>query len=507
LLHRFYHDDAYIALRYAGNLLDGQGLVWNPGERVEGYTSLLWVIACAALGRTGIDLEVASRLLGLASLLGLLILVGRQARAGALACALIATTGPVVAWSLGGLETVGFAFLLTAAFLSVERLVPGCTAGAASDSPVGWTRCVLAGALFGVAELCRPEALLFFGLCAPVLVPGTPRSLRKWGGFAAFVCGFGAVFGPRLVWRLSYYGALLPNTFAAKIGSVPTDAASGFRYVANFLLSCPAFTLLALWALIASRRLRRTRCESAALIATGLYLSYVVWVGGDHMPWFRFLVPVLPIGALLIARRIESHDRGVSDLAPARALIVVLCALNFGSGIVLAKAHPWTEADPAARGGRVVGLFMRDRWPANAVVALNTAGSTPYFSRLRCIDMLGLNDRTIARRRTPAAATSLPAARMAGHHKGGGAYVLSRRPDYIILGGSEGYVYPWFVGDKELVDNPAFHELYALRRVEIPRREEPGRLVFEYFELKSHVSRASPDSADPARQRFFPFPN
>ena len=40
-------DDAFISFRYARNLLDGHGLVWNPGERVEGYTNFLWTILLA----------------------------------------------------------------------------------------------------------------------------------------------------------------------------------------------------------------------------------------------------------------------------------------------------------------------------------------------------------------------------------------------------------------------------------------------------------------------------
>ena len=35
----FFHDDTYIALRYVRNWLGGEGLTWNPGERVEGYSS------------------------------------------------------------------------------------------------------------------------------------------------------------------------------------------------------------------------------------------------------------------------------------------------------------------------------------------------------------------------------------------------------------------------------------------------------------------------------------
>ena len=43
-------DDAFISLRYADRLVAGEGLTWTDGERVEGYSNLLWVLATALLG-------------------------------------------------------------------------------------------------------------------------------------------------------------------------------------------------------------------------------------------------------------------------------------------------------------------------------------------------------------------------------------------------------------------------------------------------------------------------
>ena len=40
----FTQDDAYISYRYVANFLNGDGLVYNIGERVEGYTNFGWVI-------------------------------------------------------------------------------------------------------------------------------------------------------------------------------------------------------------------------------------------------------------------------------------------------------------------------------------------------------------------------------------------------------------------------------------------------------------------------------
>ncbi len=45
----FLTDDAFISFRYARNLLEGQGLVFNLCEYVAGYSNLLWVLELSAL--------------------------------------------------------------------------------------------------------------------------------------------------------------------------------------------------------------------------------------------------------------------------------------------------------------------------------------------------------------------------------------------------------------------------------------------------------------------------
>ena len=57
----FLTDDAFISFRYVHNLLEGHGLVFNPGERVEGYSNFLWVLELAAIWRVlGVALEDAA---------------------------------------------------------------------------------------------------------------------------------------------------------------------------------------------------------------------------------------------------------------------------------------------------------------------------------------------------------------------------------------------------------------------------------------------------------------
>ena len=146
--------------------------------------------------------------------------------------------------------------------------------------------------------------------------------------------------------------------------------------------------------------------------------------------------------------------------------------------------------DSAAYYGKHVGLHMKRNWPADALIACNTAGSTPYYSELATIDMLGLNDYKIAQRPvsydvdvslsdllTSSGRSAFvqrvtkkyhPWQLMPGHGKGDGAYVLSRKPDYIIIGPAIGATKPWFLSDRELFSLPEFWESYQLVEEVLP---------------------------------------
>ena len=66
-------DDAYASLRYASNLAQGLGFVFNPGERVLGTTSPLHTVILATFGMVGTThLEAITVSLGTLASLGLL---------------------------------------------------------------------------------------------------------------------------------------------------------------------------------------------------------------------------------------------------------------------------------------------------------------------------------------------------------------------------------------------------------------------------------------------------
>ncbi len=481
----FYHDDAYIPLRYARNLLAGFGPVWNPGERVQGYTSPLELGLLGLLGSAGLDLRLASRLIGLASLVmlvaGVVWLQRKLARADpadpfwAIPIVLVATSCPLIVWALSGLETLLFALLVAVGCLLFRLAIE--QAGTARRWLVG------SGLFLGLSVLARPEGGLFLAVCLAWLVlPRRPGWIKNVAIFA-FTCL--AVLAPCLLWQYLYYGSIVPNTFYAKVG-VPWSYRihNGLVYVASSLL-LPPYIPLALAVLLALKRSRIWTSRLGYVLSIVLaYVTYIVTVGGDHMAACRFLVPaIVPlIYAVYLALRAALPQPAPRVVVAVYVATLALAALQVHSNVL----NP--QVDRASDVGTAVGRYIARTWPAGSLVAVNTAGSTPYHAPdLRFIDMLGLNDAHIARRRIDRIV--LPQQGWPGHMKGDGAYVLSREPDYIILGAAEGAAAwdPLFLSDLEIARDPRFTANYRGRQVYL---DAQGRsvnaqgqvLVFTYHE-------------------------
>jgi arabinofuranosyltransferase len=420
-------DDAYISFRYARNLVEGHGLVFNPGERVEGYTNFLWVMIAALPLALGRDPVAWTRVVGLLATLASLWGVGRAAGrltgrpllAGA-AALLLALSPSAAVWAAAGLETPLFAALV---LWSVWLVAEALEAGRHPPAP--------AAVLLGAAALTRPEGLL---VAALVLAATAPLAARRdgvlaWLRFAGVVA---LVVGPWLVWRALYYGDLLPNTFHAKVGLSSAQAWRGFVYGLEFLVECGSWTLAAVGlGLVLLRRRPACRLMLAVVVP---YLAYVVVIGGDALPMYRFFVPMLGLLAILLAAGVAAfiaRRPGEAARPPwvaavplaAWALVCVWPAFAGGS-------YRFVEQDRReVATWRAIGLWFEGHALPGQSIALVPAGAIPYYSRLPAIDMLGLTDRTVARHAVPAIGSQ-----PAGHERSDAAYVLSRRPTFILLG-------------------------------------------------------------------------
>ncbi len=471
----FLHDDALISLRFARNLLQHGVLEWNIGERVEGYTNFLHLLVTTGVMWLGFDPVVAVRIVNVAAMAGLLAgfwgLLRRAApgddgrAARALGLSLVLLSAPFVIWVLGGLETVMAAALLTA---GVGLLLP-----LGDDRELQFRRQVLAGLALGCAVLTRPDCVVPAGAALAGYLLLAPRRLLDRVRVVGVVGGvLAAVVLAHVAWRYGYYGDLLPNTYYAKVGvPISLRLQNGGPYLLGALVRVPVLWIAGLMLMMAALDRRVSPAMGILAAAIGCQAGNVVWAGGDHMPASRLLVPVMALAALLAALALQAMSEAV------RGFWLVAAGAMATYGAVTTDIE---HKDSAAFVGTIVGRHLEANEKPGTVVALTTAGSTPYFApSLRFIDTLGLVDRTIARR-DPLPFLSLNQ-RVPGHAKGYGAYVLARRPHLVILGTAPGsdVSEPWWLSDVELMRSEEFHRCYrredhALRYGAAEAREKPG---------------------------------
>jgi hypothetical protein len=441
-------DDAYISYRYAQHFADGLGLVWNPGEWVEGYTNFLWVLILAGLDKAGADVPDSARWLGFA--LGVIAVGGTYMLtrelleenagprdsgriAGIAAALLLAASGPFAAWSSAGLETSLFAVLTLAAVLLHIR-----------ELERGWLPA--SGVVWAFVAMTRPEGVLLFAVSAvfKLIEAGTRlyaqrrrswyrRSiLREAGRFALWAAGFAAIFVPYWIWRWTTYDWFFPNTYYAKVGENLDQYERGIQYLQAFAQQYAAWLVLVIPVAAALTSIRRMASVYvfALLLA---WFAYVVYVGGDSLVRMRFFAPVLPllygaVAAAAAALIAEAHFERRPPRWAAEAAVAVAFA-----GLVAFTLQPSSrdQALVSEREGMrdriAIGRWLGDHFPENTLIAVVAAGAIPYESDLPTIDMLGLNDEHIAHRDVKIG--KLPA----GHEKYDTEYVLDRQPDIIIL--------------------------------------------------------------------------
>ena len=128
----FLCDDAFISFRYVRNLLEGHGLIFNPGEYVEGYSNFLWVLELAAIWwALGVAPEAAAPWLSVAFTAGTvaamlwwiarLPLLRHRGLVAWIALGLVCASATFAVWtSGGGLETRQFTFIVVLAVMCLS---------------------------------------------------------------------------------------------------------------------------------------------------------------------------------------------------------------------------------------------------------------------------------------------------------------------------------------------------------------------------------------------------
>jgi arabinofuranosyltransferase len=450
-------DDTYIFLRYAQHAAHGLGPVFNPGERVEGYTSPLWLAILVPL--FFISQEPSTLVVALSAAAGfacVLLLASRRRFSGAL---LLATNPAFVFWSFSGMDAAVTALLLLAAFVAIVR-------EGADTRPR-----LLAGATWlALAVLARPECAALVPLAAAwVALSGRTKRGHVGRDMVQFAGPF-LIVGAYLLWRHAYFGLWLPNTYYAKMGaSLEVRLASGERYAESMILN--------LFPLAGAYLLTTGNARRWVGIVALWWLAVVLWVGGDFFPYFRLFVPMLPIVMFGIGKvrpfRFVTWS-GPHSLDLAAGLLVLVNVLS-----LVGPEHNLAKREVSvAREWANVGLALRSLVPRGATLATLVTGAIPYYSGLKTVDLLGLSDAHIGRE------GHVHARAFIGHQRYDTDYVLARAPDVIVLQDSGQFVAPRFAARgwpyydgfelgyvyalADLVDRPETIRRYVYRAQRLP---------------------------------------
>jgi arabinofuranosyltransferase len=439
--YNYMPDDTFITLRYARNVARGDGFVFNPGERLEGYSNFLWLIILVLAAKTGLPLIVASRVLSLlcsiATLTLTFVAAGHAARktgwgdwntslAAGLPAILLASSAPFLTWSLSGTEIPLYTALLLLGFVFLR-----------DDRGLGPVF-----AIFGLLGLVRPEGLLFYGLAWIILLIHRRNKKEVLLGGTGILLLF---YAPYLTWKWFYFGSLLPNTFYAKTGPLQIMLSNGAGYLGGFFASFGYLLLPA--ALLTGKQLLRERTSFYALIFILAHWTAILFLGGDWMPNYRLLLPTLPLILITVSDGVIAACS--RKAGPTIDGVIAACSRKAGPTIdqtrgnpvplvalmlVLLVILPGSIRYERLQGERLmVRVFARlgqrlyEMLPPQTSLGLGSTGAIGYHTDMKIVDILGLTEKHIARKGHIVA--SQP-----GHMKTDGAYVLSRKPDLLLLG-------------------------------------------------------------------------
>lgn len=497
-------DDAHIFFVYGQNLVEGQGIVYNPGgERVEGFTSLLWMLIVALFFGLFARPEGWLMWFCLAMISGAIALLWR----------FVDTGGLISLRSLVHREWRDYPLLAYHSAFSRERFTwrglvfvawvfssPGFVVwmGLALMESALWSTLLIGGALMTISSrtgylallvalllLTRPEGMLW-GLVFITLIGliGLVRSgwLELWRRVRWPLLVYGLVSAGLALGRLAYFGYPLPNTCYAKMSpDIAYNLYWGLVYLATFLYFNPMVVVVSLGPAMAGLVLnlprlwrspsselffaarQTTRLEFVVLSVIALTgLAAPVLIGGDHFLLARFYQPVWPLLILSLFWMLDAVDFHLARPVQVGAALVVM-GLFFVTPqthwLNLSESRLQTDFWVAERGeqlGAALNEIFAEDYPAVGVTA---AGSVALVYRGPVVDIYGLNN--VAMAHAPGNRYGLK-----NHAAFNVDVFLAQQPElFLPTAGGETKFPQAAVTLREVLQDPRFLDLYQLARI------------------------------------------
>jgi hypothetical protein len=431
-LTRFVQDDGLIYFRYALNFAEGRGLVWNPGELIDGYLNLLWILLLGTGLKAGIGLVEFSYMCGLLFFsitifytYRSIILISDAAWFNFLLLLFMGSNFSFVTCATGGLDTHMQLCLLMASTYYFLKTVIG--------DDYSFLNLFRLSCLLGIAFITRMDSAVLVICILPAtawFVITAPKDMPRFKLLVVLTMPSALLAMGYLAFRLLYFGDIFPNVYYAKAG-VKTVLFRGINYIYcfyhNYMLEAILVASAAAFVAILRQRRNHSKAFIGSFMVIGLFFvlwnGYVIKVNGDYME-FRLMVPGVPFLVLLFCYSYKTVFKYKSFLM---ALLIFLCLNNLKIFYInqwiddleryrrfAAIHYPMPTAVESVRSlidnlwdenknwvgvGKALGQVFN--YSQEIKIAVIPAGAIPFYSRLPTLDMLGLNDRWVARNGIP----------------------------------------------------------------------------------------------------------
>ncbi|MDP4008391.1 MAG: hypothetical protein Q8P68_04330 [Candidatus Peregrinibacteria bacterium] len=404
--HAFGTDDAYITYRYANNLFDGKGLVWNQGEYVEGFSNLLYTILITPLfmfgkGNIYLSVTILNTICILASIIILYTFFKKyiSTRIAFIIALLMALTPNLWVWTASGMET-SFIFLITILIYTFTQRIMFFN--------------TKKNRYLYYITLIFSSLIRIDGFIVPI-ISSIFLLLRRQYNLAIksiIVTASTVIF--TTIWRFIYYGDILSNTFYVKVsGTLIQRIHASINQLVEISQFSPIFIISIFIFFIILYKIIRHQLSALTFEEIYIFLWFIYWIfiGGDVF-YDRFLLPTILFTIIVLIRFINKLR--FCYIAYVCFLLIILSTILLDSRFQynFNKFDSWIN----------LGNFLKENEP-NKTIAIDAAGKIPFLFETYTIDMLGLNNKVIGKSKSNFFAV--------GHNKSDPNYIMSLSPDLI----------------------------------------------------------------------------
>ncbi len=383
LYFNFTLDDVLISLKYAENIANGNGYVWNVGQKIGASTNFVLPLVQALMFKVGLDMEVGTKLLGILLSIFCLILIylitreflSEEEKNWAILPVILLGLMPSFAiWSVSAMGAVVFmAILLLATYLFIK------------EERGNWI--YTSGLVFGILAVTRPEGVAFFGISLLFRVYKVVKKDLRFTKLLIWCITFLIPYIGHLVWRYFYYEG---NTFVTTI-TAKFLMLGGTGYLSNYLLYITPFMIFA-WIGVAVNR------NELKTYMFGMFLA-LFFVVVNLYPlsglFFRFILPATPFLFVLTTLGIKEITKNKPKVMIV--IIILLLATFLLNPVVIKEQNKYVEKHMASQAEMIVlGKWLAEHYEPTDLLATEYGGGLPYYSKMKTLDLFGYLDNYIA---------------------------------------------------------------------------------------------------------------